>query len=223
MLSLLFYCCIVSAQETSVIVKSKSRWGNYFLVDAGWDKQPNLDVVLKKNGLPDTRVFQAGFTFGWLYQVNRFEAGLDASLYGRAANQDEAEMQRRSILLSLNFKYLIGDKLRWYPIAGVGYASGLNRITPKDVATDINLALTTNRNTTTLHNQQGFAQIGAGLRFNEDSSGRSFGGIEVGYRLGFSATPWSTRQQGGNMTNSVTDELRQFYVRLVFGGLKRRR
>jgi hypothetical protein len=223
MLGVLFLSCVVVAQEKTSAVKNKSRWGNYLLVDAVWDAQPNLNRVLENNGLSKTPAFQAGATFGWLYQANRFEAGLDASLFGRSANKEEVEMQRRSIQLSLNFKYLTGKQVQWYPIAGVGFASGINRISPKSVATDINIALTTNRNTTTLHNQQGFAQIGAGIRFNGDSSAPVFEGFEVGYRLGFSATPWSTRQGGGNMTNSVTDELRQFYVRLVIVGFKKRR
>lgn len=222
-ISLLFSFCFATAQESRTVVQSKSRWGNYFLVDGVWDNQSNLNQALRINALPGTPAFQAGATFGWLYQANRFEVGLDASLFGRSTNKDKVELQRRTILLSSNFKYLFGNKVRWYPLAGVGYASGLNRITPQNGATDINTALTTNRNTTTLYNQQGFAQIGAGLRFNNDSLGNSFEGFEVGYRMGFSAKPWSTRQRGSNMTNSVTDELRQFYIRLVFGGFKRQR
>lgn len=212
---------LLVAQDTPIKPQGKSRWGNYFLMDVAWNNQSNLDRVLKNNGLPETRVLQAGATLGWLYQLSRLELGLDASLFGRGTTDDEVEMQRRSVLVSFNAKYLLGNKVQWYPLVGVGFASDRNRITPENVATDINLALTSNRNTTTLDNQQGFAQLGLGLRLNGDSN-YVFEGFEIGYRLGFATKPWSTRL-GGSMTNSVTDELRQFYVRVVLGGFKRKR
>jgi hypothetical protein len=208
----------VNAQDVS----SGTRSGYYFSVDGQWNTQTNLNRVLQNNNLPQSRSFLAGFGAGWLFRFGQFEASADALFGGRQGSRNNVQQEQMYAQLSLGGKYLFGSSgVKWYPMAGVGFATTSNRFTQENSTTDINAVLTTNRNTSSLYNRQGVATLGVGLRFTDST--RSFAGLEAGYRLGFATTPWSTRMNRSSLTNSVTDELRQFYVRLIFGFYKGKR
>jgi hypothetical protein len=223
---LVFFALLFACPSTAVAQTTNGNhraFGYYFSLDGQWHNPTNLNRILQNNGLPETRRFLAGFGAGWLFQFNRFELSIDATAIGRASTRSDVRQQQMFGLFALGAKYLLGSgTTQFYPVASIGYATGSMQFSQENTVRDINAVLTTSRNTTSLYNRQGFASLGAGVRFG-DSAKRSFLGIEAGYRLGFSGTPWSSRMNSSYLTNSVTDELRQFYVRVVFGFFRKKR
>lgn len=210
--------------KSQTTTQSGNRIGYYFSLDGQWHNPDNLNRVLQNNNLPQTRKFLMGFGAGWLFQFIRFELSADITVAGRSSTRNDVRQQQMFGLISIGTKYLLGSgRTKFYPIAGIGYATGSMQFSQENTVRDINAVLTTSRNTSSLYNRQGFASVGAGVRFADSTSMRGFLGIEGGYRFGFAGTPWSTRMNTSYLTNSVTDDLRQFYVRLVIGFFRKKR
>lgn len=206
----------------SVQGQTLRRHGIAFSTNMAYNKQDNLDRVLRLNRLPNSSKFLFGFTATRMLRLNSFELAADFTVIGNQRQQDGYDKDRAASVLALNTRYLFGkNKTEWYPTFGIGYAGSVNRFSVQNSSSNINAALTTARNTTTLYNRQGIVNLGLGVRFINKP--QHFVGVEAGYQLGFGTTPWSTSKQANYMTTSVTDELRQFYLRLVTGFYNKRK
>jgi|GEM_PF-4586781 len=219
----IFSLCLFLTQATVHAQKiSRGRGVVLFLEGSHWE-QKNFNKVLNNLNLPATSSFLFGGGVGTFWRFHNSEIGVEGQFgVGRRSGASDRITQALG-LFNIGYKHHINFRTgSFYPLAGIGFNGIKTEITQRNGPTNITTALIT-RNTTTLFNRQGFAVLGLGVHLFESQRKAGFYVIETGYRLGFSATPWSTDQESGNyMTNSVTDELRQFYLKLGIGILRRR-
>lgn len=208
---------------TAQAQRGRNSSGVNFFVEGQYGKQDNLNLVLGLNDLPATSKFGAGFGTEAFFRFNRFETGI-AGRFASSGRSDAGDRLRQTSGLSdLNFKYHFPfRKGSFYPLIGVGFGGAKTEVSQRNGPTNLTAAFAA-RNTTTLFNRQGYAVAGAGIRLFPDND-RGYFTLESGYRIGFGATLWSTDEIASDyMSSSVTDELRQVYLKLGIGFSKRRK
>lgn len=208
--------------QTPVAAQQKQKSVGFVLSAEGqyWE-QKNFNTVLNNLNLPSAPSFALAWGAGAFWRFTNFEFGMDGRFgFGRRSGATD-RITQSSGLGNLFFKQHFNfSKGSFYPTIGIGVAGAKSEITQRNGPQNITAALTS-RNTTTLFNRQAFVVFGLGTQLFESNRRRGFYNIEAGYRLGFAATEWSTDEESGDyMTNSVTDELGQFYLKLGIGILR---
>jgi hypothetical protein len=211
------FVLLAVAPSTFSFAQKPKVGGIAFNYSANYGEQPAFNIALDRVSMPHVPSFHVGAGAEYFRKWNRFETAIDVQLISRSKELDQEKAIQQFYIAALNFKhhFTIGNNTL-YPKIGVGLASGHTSFSKK-ITGQVDLSdLINSRNTLSLYNHQGFAELGVGARFLQ--SPRWYLLLELGYRAGFGVTAWGVDEEApNNTTNSFGDELRQFYLKFGFG------